>query len=357
MQSNPQCLGWSGFFADQLESHELGLRPVRISADVGRVYTVLDLEGASFTLCANNATGLDRPSVGDWLLVRPEPHPTIIRRLKRRSGLVRQKAGRTSAPQIIAANLDTVFIVTAAGADFNPRRIDRYIAAVCGGGAEPVVVVNKADLALGNPGRFLRQLPPDVPAMVTSALLDIGIDALQRWLEPGQTVGFVGSSGVGKSTLVNALIGEDRMDTGDVRVRDERGQHTTTRRELLPLSGGALLMDTPGMRELGLWNGAGLAAAFAEIDALEAACRFRDCTHDNEPGCAVRAALETGRVNEGRLDNFRKLQRESDRHRGRREVVARRERRKREIASRRNTQMRDRKRAERAQRQDRRADE
>jgi ribosome biogenesis GTPase len=347
-------LGWSDDYADQLLSHERALRPVRISADYGQSYSILDLEGTSTQILAPHCTGLERPAVGDWLLVGPGSEPEFQRRLARRSLLVRQVAGRTSAPQVIAANLDTVFIVTTVGADFNPRRIDRYLAAVAGSGITPVLVLNKADLASEGVASYGARLPAGVPAVFTSALFETGLDALLPWVRPGATVGLIGSSGVGKSSLINALMKEDRQDLGAVRVRDEQGQHTTTRRELLVLPNGAVLVDTPGMRELGLWNAGGLDAAFSEIAALEEACRFRNCEHDSEPGCAVIAAMETGALSAERLDSWYTLQREADRHRARREVVARREDRQVSLKSRRSARLRDQKRVARQRRHARR---
>ena len=347
-------LGWSDDYADQLLSHERALRPVRISADYGQTYAIIDLEGTSTQIPAPHGAGLERPAVGDWLLVGPGPEPQLQRRLARRSLLVRQVAGRTSAPQVIAANLDTVFIVTTVGADFNPRRIDRYLAAVAGSGITPVLVLNKADLASEGVASYRSRLPPGVPLVFTSALFETGLDDLLRWVRPGETVGLIGSSGVGKSSLINALMKEERQDLGAVRVRDEQGQHTTTRRELLVLPNGAVLVDTPGMRELGLWSDDGLDAAFAEIAALEEACQFRDCAHDGEPGCAVIAAIETGALSCERLNSWYTLQREADRHRARREVVARREARKVGLKSRRSARLRDQKRAARQQRHARR---
>lgn len=343
-------LGWSAFFADQLSSHERSLTRARISADVGRSYSVLDLEGTSQTVIANRTTGLERPAVGDWLLLQPGPVPTIERRLERRSLLVRQAAGRVSSPQVIAANLDVVFIVTTVGADFNLRRIDRYLAAVAGRGIEPVIVVNKADLDPDNTEDYLSKLPKGIPTVATSALFHTGLEGLLPWVQPGRSVALIGSSGVGKSSLINGLLREDRQDLGEIRVRDEQGQHTTTRRELMLLPNGAVLVDTPGMRELGLWDAAGLSAAFGEIGSLEGRCRFRDCTHDNEPGCAVLAAIKSGELSGARLESWYTLQREAERHGGRREVVQKREKRKVELKSRRDALKRDQKRAGRATR-------
>ncbi len=350
MHTPSQIMGWSAFFEDQLTPAEDNLVPARVTADLGQHYTCVDLVGESHSIPASSQTGIDRPAVGDWLLLRPGPHPILVRRLERRTTLVRQAVGRVSEAQVIAANLDTVFIVTAMGNDFNPRRLDRYLAAVCGGGAEPVIVISKSDLDLTNPGRYLSRLPPNVPGVLTSALLELGLDELAPWVQPGQSVGFVGSSGVGKSSLINALLGEDLIDTGGIRVRDERGQHTTTRREMHVLPNGAVLLDTPGMKELGLWNADGIVAAFSEIYALENQCHFRDCTHDNAPGCAVEAALERGELSLERLNSWLKLHGEAERQGKRREAVERRRRGRLEVKSRHKARERDRKRSARRER-------
>jgi len=209
--------------------------------------------------------------------------------------------------------VDTVFLVSGLDGDFNPRRIERYVTAAWESGAVPVILLNKADLApdLDAALAEAESVAPGVPCIVLSALAGEGLDALAPWLVPGRTVALLGSSGVGKSTIVNALLGETRQATGAVREEDARGRHTTTRRELLRLPGGALLVDTPGMRELQLWGGEGsLAGTFPEIDALAAACRYRDCRHDAEPGCAVHAALADGALDEARFESWRKLQKE-----------------------------------------------
>jgi ribosome biogenesis GTPase len=195
----------------------------------------------------------------------------------------------------------------------NPRRIERYLTAAWESGAAPVVVLNKADVA-EDPDACaaeIESVSPGVPVVAVSAREEANLEALRPWLVAGRTVALLGSSGVGKSTLVNALLGEKRQDTGAVRADDSRGRHTTTHRELIPLPGGAVLLDTPGMRELQLWaDESTLADSFPDVEALAAQCRFRDCRHDAEPGCAVRAAETEGRLDPGRLESWRKLQRE-----------------------------------------------
>jgi ribosome biogenesis GTPase len=227
------------------------------------------------------------------------------------SRIVRQAAGRRTEPQVVGANLNTVFVVTSLNRDFNPRRLERYLAVVWEGGATPVVVLNKADLcdAVGSRVDEARGVAAGAAIVAISALAGAGVDALDPWLGLGQTIGLVGSSGVGKSTLANALIGDQVQDTGAIRTADDRGRHTTTRRQLLVLPGErGILLDTPGMRELGMWGGeAGLRRAFADVERLAAACRFRDCSHASEPGCAVRVAIDAGTLEPGRVDSFREL--------------------------------------------------
>jgi len=267
-----------------------------------------------------------RPAVGDWVLIEgglpdashPDRSPAkakIVVLLPRRSAIKRGAAGEHYKQQLIAANIDTVFVVCGLDADFNPRRIERYLLLVRGGGAEPVVVLTKADQA-ASVGEEL------VPGAV-AAVLELGsagfavravnakdsdsVAALTPWLQPGHTVVLVGSSGAGKSTLTNTLIGFERMKTGEVRENDARGRHTTTHRALIPLPTGACLIDTPGMRELKPTGEEDVAENFSDVEAIAAQCRFRDCSHDREPGCAVRTAIEAGKLDPQRYASYLKL--------------------------------------------------
>lgn len=311
--------GWSGAFGPLAAR---GLVPARVVLEHQHIYRVH--LGDRDVLA--RVTGRTRhrlgareafPAVGDWVAVRvPQPDDEmglIEEVLPRRSRFVRKAAGQTTEAQVVAANVDVVFLVSGLDADFNVRRIERYLLTAWDGGAQPVIVLNKADLR-ADLTEVLAELAPvagDAPVEVVSARDGRDIDRLRAHVGPGRTAAFLGSSGVGKSTLINRLIGDEVQRTGDVRTHDSRGRHTTTHRELLVLPDGSLLIDTPGMRELQLWDaGDGLAEAFADITALGTQCHFRDCTHDTEPACAVRSAVDEGRLHPERLANYLRLAKE-----------------------------------------------
>jgi ribosome biogenesis GTPase len=243
----------------------------------------------------------------------PDRAAVIERVLARRTVFTRGAAGRQVRAQAVAANVDLVFAVCGLDADFNVRRIERYLARIAASGAAAAVILTKADLCDDVAARVaeVEGHAAGAPVLVTSALRAEGIDALRARIADGMTVALVGSSGAGKSTLVNALAGEARMATGAVRARDGRGRHVTTRRQLILLPGGGLLVDTPGMRELQLAGDDGLDAVFADVAALAERCRYRDCQHDAEPGCAVKAAVASGELDADRLEHLRKLAREA----------------------------------------------
>jgi ribosome biogenesis GTPase len=257
----------------------------------------------------------DFPAVGDWIGCTVSDNRAIIHlRLDRKSTLSRAAAGPVPDQQVLAANVDTIFLVTALDADLSARRLERYLTMVWDAGAVPVVVLNKADLN-DDPAaacESIRGRLPLVDVLAISALHENGLDALAPYLGPAHTVALLGSSGVGKSTIVNRLLGHNRQPVAAIRDSDGTGRHTTTARLLFELPGGALLIDTPGLRELQLWaDESVVAAAFDDIASLASTCRFSDCAHAGEPGCAVADAVDTGRLDPDRLANYRRLLRET----------------------------------------------
>ena len=260
-------------------------------------------------------TASDYPVVGDFVLADcTNPDTAVIHRvLPRKSLFVRRAAGTGASEQAVAANIDTVFLCMSLNNDFDLRRLERYLAVAWESGANPVVVLTKADLSEDAAGRRLEaeSVAVGVPVLTVSSMAQDGYAQIMPYITAGRTVAFVGSSGVGKSTLINRLLGEERLATDGLR-NDDKGHHTTTHRELLLLPSGAMVIDTPGMRELGMWDAAsGVAQTFADIEALAEGCRFRNCTHASEPGCAVRAALQSGELDAGRWQSYRKLQAEN----------------------------------------------
>ena len=307
-----ELYGWSPDVVDA--GSDPTLVPGRVVASLGDSHTVLTSDGfvsaietGRIRFAADSA--LDLPTVGDWVGLRRVGETFLVDHLyPRRTFLARRKAGRADEAQLIAANVDVVFVITAATAEHNPRRLERYLAAVRAGGAEPEIVLNKIDL-VSDPAPFLQAMPPGVRVHALSALH--GEVALE--LGGRRTYAFVGSSGVGKSTIVNRLLGADQQIVRSL-ARDDTGRPTTTHRELFALPGrDAVIIDTPGMRELGMWSGDGLDETFSEIATLAERCKFRDCIHDTEPGCAVTAAIEDGTLEESRLLAWRKLLREARR--------------------------------------------
>jgi ribosome biogenesis GTPase len=302
-------LGWSALFLSQLDLSELSLLPVRIAAVHRNRAAGLGAAGP-VDLTAPPDMPMSDLAVGDWVLATDAGR--IVRRLDRRSHIARRAAGTGAQVQSIAANVDTLFLVTSCNAEFSERRLERYLALAHEAGTEAVVVLTKADTA--DPAPFVQ-----AAERLSRGLLAVALDArapgdaLTPWCGPGRTVALVGSSGVGKTTLTNALAGTADATSG-IREDDARGRHTTTYRALRPLPGGGWVLDTPGMRELRLADVAdGIDATFAEITDLAPLCRFRDCTHDGEPGCAVAAAIDAGTLDPDRVRRWHKLRRE-DRH-------------------------------------------
>jgi ribosome biogenesis GTPase len=319
---NLETLGWTSSFEEAFRSfREDGLTPGRISAGFTHLYRVLTAENELLAEVAgrfrHQAGGPeDFPAVGDWVALEARPaegRATIHALLPRKSAFVRKAAGDTIEAQVLAANVDTVFLVAGLDGDFNPRRVERALVLAWESGAAPVILLNKADLCADVDARRgeMEAVAPGVPVLVVSGRDGLGMDALAPYLAPGRTVALLGSSGVGKSTIVNRLLGEERQRTSEVREHDQRGRHTTTYRELIVLPGGAVLVDTPGLREIQLWaTEEGLATAFDDVARLATACRFRDCRHRGEPGCAVLAAVASGELEEERLASHRKLEAE-----------------------------------------------
>ena len=257
----------------------------------------------------------DYPVVGDYVMAScADPNTAIIHQvLPRKSLFVRKAAGTSKTEQVVAANIDTVFLCMSLNNDFNLRRLERYLAVAWESGADPVVVLTKADLCADLPQkqREVEAIAMGVDILTTSAMESDGYRQIISYITEGRTVAFVGSSGVGKSTLINRLLGEERLATDGLR-NDDKGHHTTTHRELLFLPNGAMVIDTPGMRELGMWDAAsGVEQTFGDIEELVARCRFRNCSHSGEPGCAVRAAIQSGDLDGGRWLSYQKLKNEN----------------------------------------------
>ncbi len=322
---NTDLLNTYGFSAalagafEALSASHTTLRPARIIAEQRASWRFVDAQGEGLASLSGQlrhriSSREELPAVGDWVaLTGTSEQASIHALLPRRSALRRKAAGRTSEVQVLAANLDAVLLLSALDHDFNPRRLERSLALIWSSGAQPVLILNKADICPDSE-RYRAEaeaVAPGVPVHVLSALNGGGVQALSPYLQPGRSLALLGSSGVGKSTLLNHLLGAEIQRVDHIRARDGRGQHTTTSSRMLCLPGGALLIDLPGVRELGLLDGeAGVDAAFGEIEQLAHACHFGDCLHTSEPGCAVMAAIESGELRAERLASYRKLLRE-----------------------------------------------
>jgi ribosome biogenesis GTPase len=324
-------LGWDDFFANAYQPFSTGdFLPARVALEHKHAYELLSIHGELTAECTGRllheaASRSELPAVGDWVVARLRPgeiHACSGRRpradihavLPRRTKFSRRAAGDADTEQIVAANIDTVLLITALDQNFNLRRIERYLAVARESGAEPVVVLNKADLH-SDPAAAqaeVESIASGAAVVTLSAGLGEGIESIDRWLVPGRSLALLGSSGVGKSTLINRLLGTNYMPTRTISDAVGKGRHTTTHRELIVTPTGALVIDTPGMRELQLWDidASAIDAAFADIAELAARCRFRDCHHKAEPGCAIHQALDDGSLEFERWQSYQKLQRE-----------------------------------------------
>ena len=318
---NINQIGWSPFFETAFLPYSTnGFIPARIVRQDKHHYILHNGSAlCSGTLLgkllyeADDASTL--PAVGDWVVVQPfDDNQVVIHDiLPRFSAFYRKEAGQLTRKQIIASNIDTAFLVSGLDNDLNLRRIERYLVQVSNSGASPVILLNKSDLItnVDETIKRVQQVARGIPVWPLSVKAMSGFEMLEQYLQVGKTLAFLGSSGVGKSSIVNVLAGRDFQQTGAVRKDDQRGRHTTSHRELFVLPKGGVVMDTPGLRELQLWGDeSDLQSVFADIEELAEKCRFNDCRHDVEPGCSVKQALEDGKLDEARFNSYQKLKRE-----------------------------------------------
>lgn len=322
MNKNIENCGFTDFFRNQIQSinkDKEDLVVARIIAVHKEMYTIIygnlekraRLKGSIFYKDKSSIY----PAVGDFVLVKENPYgEDIIYHILERKSKFSRYDSHYEKEQMIAANFDHVFIISSLNHDFNLKRIERYLAITWESGANPVIVLTKSDLVddIEEYSMEIDNIAIGVPVFFISSITGEGIDELKEYLKPRETIVFLGSSGVGKSTLVNALSGENIMKVNDIREDDSKGRHTTTHRQLIMLSNGTMIIDTPGMRELALWNiEDGLDTTFSEIEELSRLCRFKDCTHNKEPGCAIKKALLSGELPYDRWNNYLKLQKEA----------------------------------------------
>jgi ribosome biogenesis GTPase len=322
---NLEKIGWNSFFASQ-QTEGIPGRVASVDREGFFVWTEAGQVYAEASGALRNSSAL-WPAVGDWVMLRDDG-PVIEKVLERSTKLSRKRPEREMREQVLAANIDVLFIVSGLDRDYNPRRLERYLVMARESGARPVILLNKADLAeelglnLDEVVSATRALAGDARVLPMSARVEKGLGQIEAELKPGETAAMIGSSGVGKSTILNRLLGGERQQTQAVRDSDSRGRHTTTARELFLMPGGWLLIDMPGIREIQLWASAeGLDDSFEDIQALAQNCRFRDCTHTAEPGCAVQAAG----LDEARMENYRKMHRELDHLERKADAVLRKE--------------------------------
>lgn len=308
--------GFDGYFEALAAEYPL-LTPARVIVQEKELYRIVSNDGEQLAAVSGKfryqaEVVSEYPAVGDFVMVdhtKDNGCAIIHEVLPRKSAFIRRAAGTSNREQVVAANIDTVLICMSLNNDFNIRRLERYLSIAWDSGATPVIIFTKADLCKNISEKIAEaeNVAPGVDMVVTSVVVENGIDEIMPYLKFGKTASFIGSSGVGKSTLINRLIGSDMIATNGLR-SDDKGRHTTTHRELILLENGALVVDTPGMRELGMWGvESGIDATFADIEALAQNCKFKNCTHITEPGCAVRMAIKNGELSEERYRSYTKL--------------------------------------------------
>jgi ribosome biogenesis GTPase len=311
-----RSLGWDAFFGPAFREYAASHEPGRVSTVTKtgcKVYTKAGEINARIPGKLRKDGLL--PAVGDWVALSKDDSGTYAVQaiLPRKSKISRKDAGRVTGEQVIATNVDTAFIVTSLNKDLNLRRLERYLAVARQSAVEPVIVLNKADVCPNVEGSMndVRSIAPGVPIFAISAIQNTGLEQLAPYMKEGKTIVLLGSSGVGKSTIINALEGYGRQKVGDIREDDSRGRHTTTARELIIMESGGVIIDNPGMRELQLWDATdGIAETFRDIEELSRQCKFSDCQHETEPGCAIKRAIKEGILPEARFESYQKLQRE-----------------------------------------------
>ncbi|MGM0411515.1 MAG: ribosome small subunit-dependent GTPase A, partial [Bacillota bacterium] len=295
----------------------------RISGEYEKIYKIITEYGEKTAEISGNmkynAKGrFDYPAVGDWVIVkgRKNSDKYIIKKIvPRKTKVSRKVAGKKSEEQIISANMDYIFIMSGLKSDYNVNRLERYLTIAWDSGAKPVIILNKADLCnlneIEKKKNKIAEIAFGVPVHVISCKENRGLEEINKYLSSGITISLLGSSGVGKSTLINLLIGKTKQKTNNTRYSDGKGKHTTTSREIIIIPDKGVIIDTPGMREIQLWNNeSGISSTFADIEKLSKGCKFNDCTHTHEPDCAVKKAIEDGDLNKERLNNFHKMKRE-----------------------------------------------